>query len=123
MIEILPVRDKQQLKPLFLNENLIPTDFSMAVVARFGDEVLGYCLFDLGENIVIRSITPTDDLMLADGILRSALHVAVENNILQAFWADNMSEELFVKLNFIDDLQERRLRIMKLFDSCQHCGK
>ena len=46
-----------------------------------------------------------------------------ENNVLEAFWADNLSEDLLKKLDFVDDLKEKRLRIKKLFESCRGCGK
>lgn len=123
MIEILPIRDKQKINELYFAENLTTTEFSMAVEARCGEEMLGYCLFDLKDCIVVRSLTPENDPMLADGILRSALHVSVENNVLEAFWADNISEDLLKKLDFVDDLKEKRLRIKKLFESCRGCGK
>ena len=49
--------------------------------------------------------------MLADGILRSALHIAAERSIMDARYAENASEELFEKLGFVKNKEEKQLDI------------
>lgn len=123
MITISPVNDPSLLDELYNQKNLLRTPESSAVAARFGDELLGYCLYDINEkNIVIRALDPEDDIMLADGILRSALHVAAERSAMDARFADSAPEELLKKLGFILDIDERTIDIDKLFGGCS-CGK
>jgi hypothetical protein len=56
--------------------------------------------------------------MLADGVLRSALHVAAERSAMDARYVDTAPVELFKKLGFIKDADEHTLNIDKLFGGC-----
>ena len=122
MIEIHPLRDIENLKKLYKKSNVQMSDCSMAIVASDNDEVLGYCLFDMRDNdLMIFSIEPTDDVSFADGLIRSALHVGVENGRMTAFYAENAPEKLFSTLGFIKNAEKRELNVNKLFSSCQNC--
>ena len=122
MIEIHPLRDIEKLKTLYKKSNVQMSDCSMAIVASDNDEVLGYCLFDMRDNdVMIFSIEPTDDVNFADGLLRSALHVGVENGRMTAFYSENAPKKLFSTLCFIKNAEKRELNVNKLFSSCQNC--
>ncbi len=124
MIEIHPIRDKDELLYLYFSADLVMNDSSIAVVASDGDEIIGYCLFDLNkDNLVITSLQPIDDIMLADGILRAALHVGVENFVTTAFYCENLDGDIFAKLGFIKNADTRELNVSKLFSSCENCKK
>lgn len=123
MIEILPERDKAVLAPLYEQNGIEMGDDRIAAVAKFGSEVLGYCLFELTkEKLTVLALVPDDDIMLADGILRSALHVGVANEVMKAYYADSAPEAVFKKLGFIGE-EEKSLLVEKLFQSCGGCGK
>ena len=123
MIEIHPIREKDKLVPLYKAANIELNDNSMAVVASDGDEILGNCLFDLtDEFFMLHSIEPSDDTYFADGLLRSALHVSAENNIMTAYYAKTAPVELLDKLKFIKNAENNELDISKLFNSCKSCG-
>ncbi|MBE6733011.1 MAG: hypothetical protein E7561_03340 [Ruminococcaceae bacterium] len=126
MITVSPEKDKQRIKELFLENDLEFLENSCAVIALCDDEVLGCCLYDLYEEsdrkIVVHKVFPDSDIMLADGILRSALHVAAERSIMDAFYSDSAPKELFLKLGFIKSEPEKRLDIDKLFGGC-NCSK
>ena len=124
MIALAPISDKSEINRLFLENGLEFTEFSGCVKAKCGEEVLGFCLYDLDKTgIVIYKIIPENDLMLADGILRSTLHVAAERSIMNAFYSGEDTESLCDKLGFIVDRVEKRLNINKLFESCCSCKK
>ena len=124
MIALAPISDKSEINRMFLENGLEFTEFSGCVKAKCGEEVLGFCLYDLDKNgIVIYKIIPENDLMLADGILRSTLHVAAERSIMNAFYSGEDTESLCDKLGFIVDRVEKRLNINKLFESCCSCKK
>lgn len=124
MIALSPISDKSEINRMFLENGLEFTEFSGCVKAKCGEEVLGFCLYDLDKNgIVIYKIIPENDLMLADGILRSTLHVAAERSIMNAFYSGEDTESLCDKLGFIVDRVEKRLNINKLFESCCSCKK
>lgn len=121
MITVKLENNKDIIKKLYCDNKIEFTSFSSAVIARDEDEILGYCLFDLEEKrIILHAIEPERDIMLADGILRSALHVAAERFIMNAYYSDNAPEELFQKLAFIEDKENKKLNIDKLFGGC-HC--
>ena len=124
MIVLAPISDKSEINRLFLENGLEVTEFSGCVKAKCGEEVLGFCLYDLDKNgIVIYKIIPENDLMLADGILRSTLHVAAERSIMNAFYSGEDIEKLCDRLGFIKNREEKRLDIGKLFESCCSCRK
>lgn len=123
MIEIHPLRDKEKLSVIYKAANTEFGENSMAVIAADGDEVLGNCLFDMNDDsLLIRHLEPESDKFFADGILRSALHVGVENGKMTAFYSKTAPSELFSALGFIKNAENRELNVEKLFSSCQKCS-
>lgn len=119
MISVLPCRDRNTVENLFKKHGFETDGYSSCVIAATGDEVLGYCLYRLdARTITVFAVEPQDDIPLADGILRSALHVAAENFVLDAYYDDNSPVVLFDKLDFIKNRQEKTLNIDKLFGGC-----
>ena len=119
MISVLPCKDRIKITELFNEHNIEIDEFSSCVIARTGDEILGYCLYRLdSKTIIVFAVEPQGDIMLADGILRSALHVAAENFVLDAYYDDRAPIDLFRKLDFIKNADEKRLNIDKLFGGC-----
>ena len=122
MIEIHPLRDKQKIAELYIENNVIMNKNSMAVICTDCGDCLGFCLFDLdSEALTLHTLKPENDLFLVDGILRSALHVGVENGIMSAFYSESAPFELLKKLKFIKDIEKRELMVDKLFASCKNC--
>ncbi len=122
MITLKTIDNKQEVKEYFEKENLSYNESSNCLCASDGQEVLGYCLFDIdSKSIMIRAISPQDDIYLCDGILRSSLHVACERGITEAFYSDKAPEKIFKLLNFIKDENQKSLNIEKLFESCCGC--
>lgn len=120
MVEILPLKEKEEVKALFDDKKIDYSKSSCAVVAKEDGKQLGYCLFELTDcEITIKAIEPLDDLPLADGILRSALHIALLRGIATAKFTDKRLVGLFLKLKFIDNEKDRTLKIL---NPCQGCG-
>ena len=124
MITVLPVNDKEELS-VFYNEYNFPIDVdSSAVVARQGEEMLGVCLFNLNESrILINLIEPKEDILLVDGILRSALHIADFRGITEAYYSETAPVNIFKTLDFIKNEEEKSLKIQKLHESSCKCQK
>lgn len=123
MINLKTLKDENRISAFFEKAKLQRNEHSFCLTAENRGEVLGFCLFDLDDKkIVIRAIEPTQDISLADGILRSTLHVATERSIMDSFYAETAPEELFKKLCFIKNEAERRLDTDKLFQSCHSCA-
>lgn len=119
MISVIPCKDNVEIEILFKKHNLKTNEFSGCVIARAGDEFLGYCLYDLtAKTMTVFAVEPQEDIPLADGILRSALHVAAENFVLDAYYDESAPEKLFEMLGFIKNREEKRLNIDKLFGGC-----
>ena len=124
MIALAPISEKEEINRLFLENALELSEISGCVKAKCDGEVLGFCLYDLDKNgMTIYKIVPENDLSLADGILRSTLHVAAERSIMNAFYSGEDTESLCDKLGFIVDREEKRLNINRLFESCCSCLK
>ena len=122
MIEIHPLRDKLLLSELYKKHGVAFGDTSIAIVASDGEEVLGCCLFDMTkESGEVHFIEPVSDVMFADGLLRSALHVCVENGVNIVFYSENAPVSLFERLKFIKNADKRELNVDKLFSSCKNC--
>lgn len=121
MISVIPCFDKEKLKELYLKNDTEFSDASSAVLAESSGEILGFCLFDLYEkSALIKKIEPENDIMLADGILRSALHVVSERFITEAHY-DKSIFGIVNRLEFVKDKNERTLDTDKLFKSCKSC--
>jgi len=119
MISVIPCRDGKRIEELFKNNGIVFDEFSGCVIATDGIKDLGYCLYSLFEKtVVIHSLEPQGDIPLADGILRSALHVAAENFVFDARYSDTAPERLFELLDFIISKSEKTLNINKLFGGC-----
>ncbi len=124
MITVLPVNNAEELEAIY-NQYHMPLNVnSGATVARAGDDVLGCCLFDIDtEKIVITALEPVNDIMLADGILRSALHIADYRGISEAYYSDTAPLDLLCTLDFIKNREEKSLKIEKLHESACNCKK
>ena len=124
MIYLGPIKNKEEIEKLFLENGINFGEYSGCVSATCGQEVLGYCLYDLTpKKMIVHLINPLSDIPLADGILRSTLHVAAEKSIMDAFYAETLPEDFLEKIGFIKDKNEKTLQIDKLFQSCCNCGK
>ena len=123
MISVLPVKDKAYIKELFDNLGMVYNEFSGAVEATCNNEKLGFAIYYLdNEKMTVLDIEPKNDLALADGILRSALHNAVCAKVMKAYYNDNSPVQIFEKLKFILDENEKTLNINNLFESCCSCS-
>lgn len=124
MIYLGPIKNKEEIEKLFLENSIVFGEYSGCVSATCGQEVLGYCLYDLTpKKMIVHLINPLNDIPLADGILRSTLHVAAEKSIMDAFYSETLPEDFLEKIGFIKDKNEKTLQIDKLFQSCCNCGK
>lgn len=119
MITILPEKEKQSIIRFFKQCDVKYSEISGCVTACDGQEIIGYCLYELDDKkMTILRIEPISDIMLADGILRSTIHIATERSIMNIEYAENAPFELFDKLGFIKDKRERKLNADKLFGDC-----
>ncbi|MEE0898582.1 MAG: hypothetical protein U0L88_13275 [Acutalibacteraceae bacterium] len=123
MVTLSVLKDKEKTARLFSEKGIEQNENSLCLVAFDGKNDLGFSLFDLNsDNAVIKYIEPLNDLSLADGILRSTLHIAAERFVMNVFYDDKtVPEDFFEKLGFIKDRQEKSLNIDKLFMSCGSC--
>jgi hypothetical protein len=124
MLTLSVLKDAQRVKELFEKCGIEQNENSACLLATDGKKDFGFSLFDITkEKMVIKYIEPLDDLGLADGILRSTLHIACERFVMKAYYEDTVPENFFEKLQFIKDKDEKSLNIDKLFMSCSNCGK
>ena len=122
MLSVLPCKDADELKEIFAKYDLDYIENAGCVVARDRSEILGECLYLLDDKgIMILRLEPQNDIMLADGILRSALHQAAEKSAMDARYSPDVPEVLLKTLGFIKDANSRTLDIDKLFGSCCSC--
>lgn len=122
MIELFPITDTAETERLFLRYGLDFCEDSGCVKAVCGDETVGFSLYTLNnDGMTVFTVEPKEDLSLADGVLRSTLHVAAERSVMNTFYGSDEVERLCQRLDFIKDREEKRINIDKLFQSCCEC--
>ncbi len=124
MLEVLVCNDNKIVSDLYAQLGLIYNDAHLAIRAMSGDDCLGFCLFTIdGSAEIVFAVEPKDDSLMADGLLRSALHVGAERGITEAFYSDTAYEPLYDKINFLENREEKRLKLQNLFSGCCSCAK
>jgi len=98
MLEILVCEDNNTTKELYNSLGLEYCEEYIAIRAMNREECLGFALFCIeGSSETVFAVEPKSDIMLADGLLRSALHVGTERGVIEAFY----SGEDYVELSFL----------------------
>jgi hypothetical protein len=121
MVSVLLLNDEKKVTKLFSNAAIRKNENSACMAAFCGEEMLGFCLFDMDKkSIIIRYIEPVGDFPLADGILRSTLHLAAQRGITNAFYEDTVPQDFLLKTGFIKETEQKSLDIDKLFGGCIH---
>ena len=121
MIVLKPTEDKNLIKQYYDKASIPFSDNANLLLATAGQEVLGFCLFDINDVLTVYKIEPMNDLPLLDGVLRSTLHVGCERGKNDAFYAESAPEAVFEALGFVKNKAEKRLDVDKLFKSCCGC--
>ena len=123
MIELRPLEDSSKIKEFYEKLKFAYNEFSGVVIATERGTQIGFCLYDLDDKkMLVRKIEPISDIPLADGILRSTLHVAAERSIMDTYYEGIELENLCEKLDFIKSKKDKSLKTEKLFSSCCNCG-
>lgn len=118
MISLAPVKDKSTIVKMFKDNSVEYGENSGCLTAVGPDGLMGYSLYSLdSEKMVIYKIFPESDLPLADGILRSTLHIAAQRSVMDTYCTED-TEQLCEKLGFIKDRTSLRLDIDRLFSDC-----
>ncbi len=114
MIKILLLKDKEKIEELCKNDGVGYNDETMCYCCDNNGEELGYCLFDnKTEYLQINSIYIKDihDNGLYDGLIRSVLGYARENNINDVVFHDYMDENKLIAFGFIKDNSDKHIAV------------
>lgn len=124
MLEVLVCNEPQTVSAFYAKHGLKVTGASKLVRAMLGQQCLGYCLFELsGTTATVQVVAPVGDAMLADGLLRSALHVACQHGATAAYYSNPALEPLLEKINFLQNKAEKSLKLNNLYSGCCHCNQ
>jgi hypothetical protein len=124
MLQILVCEDKKITKDLYDSLNIEYNEEFLAIRAMDREDCLGFALFCITANTeTVFAVEPKSDRMLADGLLRSALHVGCERGITEAFYSGEDYVELYEKIDFIEDKEQKKLKLQNLFTDCCCCKK
>lgn len=123
MLEIKPVREEALAKSLFGKKGFEYDNNCICVVASDKEEIFGECFIRLeGDEVYIMHLAPENDIMMFDGMLRSALHIGIQNGARKAFYENTECEENYEIIGFISDKANKSLNIDKLYSSCCGCN-
>jgi hypothetical protein len=123
MVEVLVCNDNLATEQFFNKASVEMNENSLCIRAMDKDDCLGFCLLEIdGSAAKILYIFPEDDRLLADGLLRTALHVGNERGITEAFYGEKVSEDLLERINFLEEKSEKRLKLQNLFTDCCCCS-
>lgn len=124
MISALLCSDRAVIEEKYKSAGIKLNEKSNCLLVKDNAEELALCLFELdNKSITVLHLNPANDIVLADFTLRSTLHIAAERWAIDARFADTAPAELFEKLGFVLDKEQKTLDINKLFKSCCGCGK
>lgn len=116
MIEIKVLSDKQRADEILKNYTV---NNGIVMAATDKEEIIAYTVFTVkGSEAVIEHIVPEDDVMLADGMIRSTIHVALSRGAVEVYYGKNVSEKLLGTLAFVLDSEKRLLDSDKLYRAC-----
>lgn len=122
MIKVLPLREKDAVEKLFLENKIEYNENCLAVRATDKDDLLGYTLFSIDKNVLNLYLVETfNDFSLVDGLVRSSLHVGVENGVTDAYCCSDTLFDTLKLLDFIKNEQTKEINIERLFQSCCGC--
>lgn len=122
MIEVLKVENTEVIKETYFAKNIEYNDGDMLICATENKNVIGQVLFSCNDKeITLKYAEPKDDILLLDGLIRSMLHYASENCIENAFYTDTAPIEQLNKLRFIEDMNNKSLKMLGLLGSCENC--
>lgn len=124
MLELSVCKDKNEVFEFCKKAGLENSCNILCLKATEKEKCLGFSLFNIRDNsITLQYIEPTDDIALADGILRSTLHVGTERNVSDAFYGKSVDEAFLKKIDFLENSREKRLKLQNLFTDCCNCKK
>lgn len=122
MIEIKKLNDIDKIKALCKTVGIDCCEYTRVAVMVDGDKQLGYSIFDLQNGYsIIRYLEPIDDLSLADGMLRSTIHISLQQQCPSVYYATTAPEPIFESLGFIMNKEQNQLNTHKLFETCDGC--
>lgn len=123
MVEVLVCNEKDVIQQLFRKANIVMNENSLCIRAMDKEQCLGFCLFEIeGSSAKVLYLSPEEDKLLVDGLIRTALHVGNERGITEAFYGEKVSEALLEKINFLEEKNNKRLKLQNLFTDCCCCG-
>lgn len=122
MLEIVQARDYKNYYKLFEELNISDEIVSVAEAMDNGN-VIGFGIYHYNDNsVVINYIDSKSDLELYDGITRTILFLALNNNINSAVF--NISDKInLIKLRFISENENTIENIANFMDICKNCKK
>ena len=124
MLTLSVLKDMGKVEKLFRDSGLTQNENSLCLIANDGEKDLRFSLFEITEvKMLIKYIEPLNDLSLADGILRSTLHIAAQRFVTDVYYDTTTDKDVFEKLGFIKDKSKKTLNVDKLFMSCQSCKR
>ena len=122
MIEVLKIENTDVIKETYFAKNIEYNEGDMIICATENGDVIGQVLFSsTSKEITLKYAEPKEDILLLDGLIRSMLHYASENCIENAFYTDTAPIEQLNKLRFIEDMNNKSLKMLGLLGSCENC--
>lgn len=122
MVEVLKITDEDVIKSVYATKNIEYNCGDMLIAATENGNIIGQILFSANrEAVTLKFAEPSEDILLLDGLVRSMLHFASENCIVKAFYEDTAPVEKLKKLSFIEDFDNKSLKMLGLLGSCANC--
>ena len=122
MIEVLKVLDADVIKKAYIAKNIDYKDGDMLICATENNSTIGQIMFsNSNEAITLKFAEPKNDILLLDGLVRSMLHYASENCIQKAYYLETAPIEQLFKLGFIENEEEKQLKMLGLLGCCENC--
>lgn len=119
MLEIKIVTDRTAVAEICAGCGIFDIERLNVMAAFDSGRVIAFTVFTMDRHsLTIERIEPQDDLPLADGMVRSTLHIAAERGLEKAYYTDSVDEEFLKRFRFVKNAQQKELDIGILFTDC-----
>lgn len=123
MFVIRPLEDRETLRQLYQENDLVFGDDSFGVLSREEDRQAGFCLFSMrGDRMEILYLEyPLGDVLMGDTLLRAAMNYAANRNVYSVICRLKEHETLLRGLTLVETDGVFFSTLPEVFAGCGNC--
>ncbi len=123
MLEIYPINEQEKLSAAFTESGIDMPNGAAGYIAYDKGEAIGKCLFAVADKQAdIIEITPADDRLLCDSLIRAAINYAANRGVFKLYCITEQTKNIAAGFSYlVDDSNE--IDITGMMQGCKNCKK